>query len=143
MKQYVLDANALVRHFLNTQGERIVEELLIQASKGTIQVYISVINLGEVHYILSKFTNEANVKTYFNTLRSILLFIPVDEAISIESAILKHHYKLGFADCFAAELAMRKNATLVTADPEFARLGKRLKVLTLPRHKNQCSSRTT
>jgi predicted nucleic acid-binding protein len=37
-------------------------------------------------------------------------------------------------DCYAAELAMRTGATLVTADPEFARLGKQLKILTLPRH---------
>jgi hypothetical protein len=29
---------------------------------------------------------------------------------------------------------MRTGATLVTADPEFAKLGKQLKVLALPRH---------
>jgi hypothetical protein len=29
---------------------------------------------------------------------------------------------------------MRLRATLVTADPEFAKLGKQLKVLALPRH---------
>jgi predicted nucleic acid-binding protein len=41
---------------------------------------------------------------------------------------------LGLTDCFAAELAMRTGATLVTSDPEFAKLGKQLKVLALPRH---------
>jgi predicted nucleic acid-binding protein len=38
------------------------------------------------------------------------------------------------ADCFAAELALRTGATLVTADPEFGKLGKQLKVMALPRH---------
>jgi predicted nucleic acid-binding protein len=42
---------------------------------------------------------------------------------------------LGYADCFAAALAMRRDATLVTADPDFVKLGKQLKILALPRHK--------
>jgi predicted nucleic acid-binding protein len=50
------------------------------------------------------------------------------------AAEIRYRYKLGLADCYAAELAMRTGATLVTADPEFARLGKQLKILTLPRH---------
>jgi predicted nucleic acid-binding protein len=54
--------------------------------------------------------------------------------VAIDAGILRIRYKLGLADCFAAELAMRKGATLVTADPDFAKLGKQLKLLALPRH---------
>jgi predicted nucleic acid-binding protein len=52
----------------------------------------------------------------------------------MDTALLRIRYKLGLADCFAAELAMRTGATLVTSDPELAKLGKQLKVLALPRH---------
>jgi predicted nucleic acid-binding protein len=48
--------------------------------------------------------------------------------------MLRIRYKLGFADCFAAELCIRTGATLVTADPDFERLGKQLRILALPRH---------
>jgi predicted nucleic acid-binding protein len=41
---------------------------------------------------------------------------------------------LGYADCYAAALAMRMDATLVTTDLDFAKLGKKLKLLVLPRH---------
>jgi predicted nucleic acid-binding protein len=58
----------------------------------------------------------------------------VSESVAIETGILRIRYKLGLADCFAAELAMRMGATLVTADPEFAKLGRQLKVLALSRH---------
>jgi predicted nucleic acid-binding protein len=58
----------------------------------------------------------------------------VDEQSALSTANVRIQYKLGLADCFAAELAMRTGATLVTADPEFAKLGKQLKVLALPRH---------
>jgi predicted nucleic acid-binding protein len=47
---------------------------------------------------------------------------------------LKQKHNLGYADSFAAELAIEKKAWLVTADPEFARLGKALSVYALPRH---------
>jgi predicted nucleic acid-binding protein len=57
-----------------------------------------------------------------------------DEAVSEAAATVKFHFRLGYADCFAAELAMRMDATLVTTDPDFAKLGKQLKVLALPRH---------
>jgi predicted nucleic acid-binding protein len=66
--------------------------------------------------------------------RRVVEPISVDEQIAIDTAILRIRYKLGLADCFAAELAIRLGATLVTADPEFAKLGKQLKVLALPRH---------
>lgn len=61
--------------------------------------------------------------------------VEIAEEQADAAAALKFIYKLGFADCFAAELAMRTGATLVTADPEFAKLGKKLKILALPRHK--------
>jgi ribonuclease VapC len=67
-------------------------------------------------------------------LRSLIETVPTDEAVTEAAASLKFRYKLGYADSFAAALALRTKATLVTADPEFAKLGKQLKVLALPRH---------
>jgi predicted nucleic acid-binding protein len=61
-------------------------------------------------------------------------FVSSDAEQALAAAELRYRYKLGLADCFAAELAMRTGATLVTADPEFAKLGRQLKVLALPRH---------
>jgi AbrB family looped-hinge helix DNA binding protein len=40
---------------------------------------------------------------------------------------------LGYADAFAAELAIEQGAWRVTADPELAQVGKRLPVYSLPR----------
>jgi predicted nucleic acid-binding protein len=45
--------------------------------------------------------------------------VSVDEQIAIDAAILHVRYKLGLADFFAAELAMRTGSTLVTADADF------------------------
>jgi predicted nucleic acid-binding protein len=59
--------------------------------------------------------------------------VDVDASQAIQAATLKHRYKLGYADSYAAVLALTNRATLVSADPGFEKLGKLLKWLKLPR----------
>jgi ribonuclease VapC len=37
-------------------------------------------------------------------------------------------YPIAYADCFAAALGIRKNAKVITGDPEFRRFGERVKI---------------
>jgi len=57
-----------------------------------------------------------------------------DEDRATRAATLKQKHNLGYADAFAAELAIEHGAWLVSADPEFAKVGKALSVYPLPRH---------
>jgi hypothetical protein len=59
--------------------------------------------------------------------------IDADAKKTIEAASLKHQYKLGYADSFAASLALSSKATLVSADPSFEKVGKALKWMRLPK----------
>lgn len=134
MKEYILDANALVRLFRNAAGAETVDELVRQAKSGRANLNISVVNLTEVFYILARYFGQERALQCVDKSRRVVEPIAVDEQIAIDTAMLRIRYKLGLADCFAAELAIRMGATLVTADPDFAKLGKQLKVLALPRH---------
>jgi predicted nucleic acid-binding protein len=134
VKEYVLDANALVRLFRNAPGADAVDELVRQAKAGRAHLSISVVNLTEVLYVLARYFGQGKALLCIDKARRVAAPVSADEQIAIDTAILRIRYKLGLADCFAAELAMRTGATLVTADPEFAKLGKHLKVLALPRH---------
>lgn len=134
MKQYVLDANALVRLYRNAPGADAVENLIRHAKAGRAGLRISVVNLNEASCILARYFNREKVDLCLQAARPVVEPIPVDEQAALRAARLRSTYKLGLADCFAAELAMRIGATLVTADPEFEKLGKRIKVLALPRH---------
>jgi predicted nucleic acid-binding protein len=58
----------------------------------------------------------------------------VDLERASRAGALKEKHGLGYADAFAAELAIERGAWLVTADPEFARVGKTLSVYPLPRY---------
>ena len=134
MKEYVLDANALVRLFRNAPGADAVENLVTQSKSGRAHLSISTVNLTEVLYVLARFLGQEDALLCIDKARRVVEPVSVDEKIAIDTAILRVRYKLGLADCFAAELAMRTGATLVTADHEFAKLGKQLKILALPRH---------
>ena len=60
--------------------------------------------------------------------------IPADLDRATRAAALKQKHSLAYADAFAAELAIERGALLVTADSEFAKVGKTLSLYPLPRH---------
>lgn len=134
MKQYVLDANAVMRYLTKGPGIERLDKLFAQAQRGEIRLLISVINRGEALYVLAKRAGMLEAIEALRTLAHYVESVDATEEQSNGAAALKFIYKLGYADCFAADLAIRRGATLVTADPDFVRLGKQLKVLALPRH---------
>jgi ribonuclease VapC len=48
--------------------------------------------------------------------------------LCMQAAALKAEHPVALGDCFAAALARKLNAALVTGDPEFRKLGKLIKV---------------
>ena len=135
MKDYVLDANAVVRYFNvgDASGGEMVRDLFLQAQRNQARLFMSVINLGEVFYILIKNVGEQRALHYIQVLQHVVTMIEADAKTTIEAATLKHQYKLGYADSFAATLAVTSKATLVSADPAFEKLGKTLKWVRLPK----------
>jgi predicted nucleic acid-binding protein len=134
VKEYVLDANALIRYFQNQAGAEIVEKLIDRAQREEANLSIAAVNLGEVMYTLAKSIGLDKTMVYIQALSQSIETIPIDREFALAAATIKYQYKLGYADSIAALLAMRLRATLVTADPDFVKFGKQLKVLALPRH---------
>jgi ribonuclease VapC len=48
------------------------------------------------------------------------------------AAKIKAKGKIAYADCFAAALAKKQNAELITGDPEFEQLSGQIKIRWLP-----------
>lgn len=135
MKDYVLDANAVIRYFTvgDGQGGEKVRGLFEEAERNRAQLSMSVINMGEVFYILLKHIGEQRALHYVQVLQHAVTMVDADASRTIEAATLKHRYKLGYADSFAAALALGLKATLVSADPSFEKVGKVLKWMRLPK----------
>jgi len=66
VKEYVLDANAVLRYFgvSEGQGANKVRALFEQAERGQARLSMSVVNLGEVLYVLLKHVGEPRARHY-------------------------------------------------------------------------------
>jgi predicted nucleic acid-binding protein len=135
VKEYVLDSNAVLRYVgvSSGQGADKVRALFVQAQRGQARLSISVINLGEVMYVLLKHVDGQRARHYVQVLQNAITMVEADSPQALRAAEIKHTYKLGYADSFAATLALMRGATLVSADPAFEKVGRSLKWLRLPR----------
>jgi predicted nucleic acid-binding protein len=135
VKIYVLDASAVVRYLTNGIGEEKVDALIHRSHKHEARLLISMVNWGEVLYVLAGMIGLEKATSVLKAMSAVLESFAIDEELAEAAAVIKFHYKMGYADCYAAALTMRIDATLVTSDPDFAKLGKKLKLLPLPTHK--------
>jgi len=96
---------------------------------------MSAINWGEVFYTEWRRYGESKAREAEANLRRLpIVIIGVDLDCATRAAAIKQKHNLGYADSFAAELAIERGAWLVTADPEFSKMGKAVSVYRLPRH---------
>src|SRR5208282_676872 len=128
-KTYVLDASALVGLLTNLPGADRVEHLLNGARPDT-PLLISAVNWGEVFYIAWQRHGEESAKqTLTDFLQLPIRIVPVDVPQVLKAGELKAVHKIPYVDCFAAALATLNQATLVTSDRDFEKLGRHFPVL--------------
>jgi predicted nucleic acid-binding protein len=136
VRRYVLDANAVLIFLAGSLGARRVKALFADANRAQSPLLISAVNWGEVVYCLWKQSGLSEVQRLNKEVAHLpLLILPVDRERATHAAEIKTRHGLAYADSFAAALALEHSAILVTADPEFTKVGKRLRLVSLPRHK--------
>ena len=131
---YVLDANAVLDLIEAGPGARKVERLLQSALQQRSSVLISVLNWGEVFYLLWQRRDEETARrTIANLSRLPLRIIPVDLSQALKAGEIKAVHKIPYVDCVAAALAVLQEATLVTSDRDFEKLGRQFPILRIAR----------
>src|SRR5579864_1005984 len=135
-RRYVLDSNALIGFFEDRPGiAGKLERLVSEAVRQDLPLLMSAVSWGEVFYTAWKLHGELQARQVDARLQEMpIAVVAVDRDRATRAAALKQKHTLGYADAFAAELAIERGAWLVTADPEFSKLGKNLSVYTLPRY---------
>ena len=135
MRSYVLDANALLTLVAGRRGAKRVDRMVQEAARTGTPLQMSAVNWGEVIYSMRKTRGEEEANALARSVQQLPVnIVPVDRDRAARAGELKAVYGLGYADCFAASLALELRATLITADPDFRKVGSKLKVEFLPRH---------
>jgi predicted nucleic acid-binding protein len=126
---YVLDSYAMIAHFEDETGGEQVRKVLKAAQAGKTELYMSVINIGEIYYNTYRERGREKADEAVFIIRQLpVTIVNADMEITMEAAGLKSLHAVAYADCFAAALGISKNATVITGDPEFKRFGKVVKV---------------
>jgi len=135
MKVHVLDANALYRLITRGPGFDIVNRLLKDARDVQQPVRMSVINWGEVYYVIARHEGFAQAALIMERVELLpLTILDAGEAVTARAAQLKAGYGLPYADCFAAATA-GNDAVLVTSDVKDFKKIPGLQILPLPEQK--------
>lgn len=133
-ESYVLDANALIDFVESGPGMRKVDQLLHAAAREQADIFVSVMNLGEVFYWLwTKRSAERARQTLDGFSRLPIQIVPVDLQQALRAGEIKALHKIPYVDCIAAALALQHQATLVTSDRDFEKLGRHFPVLWIAR----------
>ena len=116
---YVLDSFALIAYLEDEPGAARVEELLRDAADHCAMLFLCIVNYGEVLYITEREQSQSAARAVITTMDHLpLQIIEADRALTFAAAHIKAHHPIAYADAFAVALAQRKDATLVTGDPE-------------------------
>jgi predicted nucleic acid-binding protein len=125
-----LDASALLGLFEETAGSNKVNELMKAAHHGHSRILMSAVNYGEVYgKIIRDHGQEQGVRTISGARLLPIEFQDATPQRALQAQDIKFTYNLYYADAFAAVLAIEYKATLVTADSDFRKLGRKLPVL--------------
>ncbi|HEV7799198.1 MAG TPA: type II toxin-antitoxin system VapC family toxin [Pyrinomonadaceae bacterium] len=116
----VLDSWAIMSYLGGEPSAEKMANIMADAHEEDVPLFMSVVNVGEVWYILAREVSVAEADSSTRQLRQLgISFVDADWELAHEAAGFKSKHKMSFADCFAAALAKQKKAHLITGDQEF------------------------
>jgi predicted nucleic acid-binding protein len=128
-KAVVLDSWAVIAYLEDEDAAAKVADMIADSHDAQIPLLMTVVNAGEVWYIVARQTSAADADLSIKQLRDIgIQFVEADWALAREAGYFKSKNKMSFADAFAAALAKQRRAHLATGDLEFKSIEKEVTI---------------
>lgn len=114
---FVLDTFAMLAYLQGENKGTRVREIF---QSGRQNVYMSLINVGEVLYITERKQGIRKAQEVLASIRQLPIeLLHVDEQTIFAAAHIKANYTVSYADSFAIVAAQTVGGTLITGDTEF------------------------
>ena len=98
--------------------------LLRQAIRNEVSLYLSWISIGEVYYMLVRRGAQREARQFIGAIPGLpFRTILPDPTAILDAALLKSSNRISYADAFVLQTARANDAAVVTGDPEIRRLG--------------------
>jgi ribonuclease VapC len=136
-RYYVFDAWALLALLQSEEPAAArVRHLLHEAEQQQANIWMSIINLGEVYYRIGRARGKTVADATLDQVRKLPLeMISASDARVMAAATFKLDHRVSYADAFAGALANDEDRILVTGDPELLALTEVLRLEKLERGK--------
>ncbi len=120
---YILDSFALLAFLEGEPSAARIQTILQEAQEARSLVYFSIINLGEVLYITERERSLVIAQQVLAAIEQLPLeLLEASQTRVLAAAHIKANYPISYADAFAVAAAQEFQATVVTGDPEFAKV---------------------
>ena len=115
---YVLDACALLSYLHDEDGSDIVEGLLKEAVNGDAAIYMSIVNLAEVHYVNIRGLGPERAAEMLGQVHAapIQVIADISEAVFQHATKLKASYKCSLADAIGIATVVELSGYFVSSD---------------------------
>ncbi|MEJ7847801.1 MAG: type II toxin-antitoxin system VapC family toxin [Pyrinomonadaceae bacterium] len=128
-KTIVLDSWAIMAYLEDEPAAERIADIISDAHDNGVLLMMSVVNAGEVWYIVARRTTAAEADRTIALLQQIgIKFVDADWPLTKIAAGYKVKGNISYADCYAAALAKHNNATLITGDRKFKQLEKEITI---------------
>jgi len=128
-KAIVLDSWAVLAYLEDEAPAEKIGNIISDAHDDDIPLFMSVLNVGEVWYIVAREASPLDADRSIAQLRQLgIRFVEADWLLAYEAAKYKAKNRMSYADCFAAAVTKQKNAVLLTGDPEFKQVERDISV---------------
>jgi predicted nucleic acid-binding protein len=129
MRAAVLDSYALIAYLEREEGYEEVAKIFDECVAKDREVFICVINWGEVIYHALRAGGEKTATLAEDAMRAVpMQIVEANKELTLQAAHLKATNKMSYADCFAAALAIKRKCELVTGDKEFKQVERDIKI---------------
>ena len=129
MKRYVLDSYAHMAYFEGEEGAETVAGIFKDALEDKAEVFLCVVNWGEMYYIALREGGDDKAELYRLTLvKYPITIIEANKELTLQAARYKAFHRISYADAYATALTKLRKAELVTGDKEFKSLEKEITI---------------
>ena len=110
-----------------------MREILAEARHQSAQLWMSVINYGEVIYTIERKRGRGTAMDIVKAINQLpIALVEADQSLALAAAHIKATRRLSCADAFAVALAQEKKAPILTGDPEFKAVESLVQIEWLP-----------
>lgn len=125
----VLDSHALLAFLRGEEGDEKVAALLEKAGERDDPLHMTEVNYAEVKHMVIRKDGAARWEGIARDLPALPIeFHAADRELADAAADFKSRFRLSLADAFAAALAKKLKADLVTGDAEFKAVDKEVRI---------------